>query len=431
LVLQTAGPLIGCYSRNYITWDGFYLNEVYAAPAPDTGLVTINASNNCTIQNTEVSGIFVDYLDNHNGIRIEGSNFTVVRNNRLHGFGMDKGGDLDGVVTVPSRNQNSAAVMLYDSNDTLIENNEMYDTGVGVFIKGLHAGATQRRNIIRYNYIHDMTDGAGSSIDATYCIELLASYDDQVYQNICKNIGNYAIRIYELGGGGAQPINPIVVNNTFYQVGVPGSSAAVYFQGSAVNGIFQNNIVYNNNLDVISGNLSTQVSGTTLNRNLYFGFANMAYFGDGVRMNFSQWQSAGNDLNSLNSNPLFVNASQNNFRLQTGSPALTLGRAVAGIGGTTGSVIPAGAYITGNEVIGINTGGVSPSPTPTPTPTPPPPTPTPLAGDLNVDHVINSLDWSIMNSQWFTSNSQSDLRVDGQVNSLDFAILSSNWGRTW
>jgi hypothetical protein len=52
-------------------------------------------------------------------------------------------------------------------------------------------------------------------------------------------------------------------------------------------------------------------------------------------------------------------------------------------------------------------------------------------GDLNTDHVINALDWSIMNSQWFTSNSQSDLRVDGIVNSLDFAILSSNWGRTW
>lgn len=56
---------------------------------------------------------------------------------------------------------------------------------------------------------------------------------------------------------------------------------------------------------------------------------------------------------------------------------------------------------------------------------------TPLAGDLNLDHVVNSLDWSIMNSAWFTSNTTADLRVDGQVNSLDFAILSSNWGLTW
>ena len=65
---------------------------------------------------------------------------------------------------------------------------------------------------------------------------------------------------------------------------------------------------------------------------------------------------------------------------------------------------------------------------PTPTPTP---TPTAMVGDINLDHIVNSLDWSLMNTVWFTSNTASDLNHDSSVNSLDFALLSSNWLKTW
>tara|TARA_B100000745_G_scaffold49034_1_gene29361 strand:- start:14542 stop:16764 length:2223 start_codon:yes stop_codon:yes gene_type:complete len=51
-----------------------------------------------------------------------------------------------------------------------------------------------------------------------------------------------------------------------------------------------------------------------------------------------------------------------------------------------------------------------------------------LAGDVNNDNVINSLDWSVMSPQWFTNNSQSDLNGDGTVNSIDFSYLNKNWG---
>jgi hypothetical protein len=61
--------------------------------------------------------------------------------------------------------------------------------------------------------------------------------------------------------------------------------------------------------------------------------------------------------------------------------------------------------------------------------TPPPPPPPPaLQGDLNQDRTVNTLDWSIMNGQWFTSNSQSDINADGLVNSLDFGLMNRNWG---
>ena len=58
------------------------------------------------------------------------------------------------------------------------------------------------------------------------------------------------------------------------------------------------------------------------------------------------------------------------------------------------------------------------------------PTPSPsgtLKGDLNNDRIVNSLDWSIMNSRWFSSDSTADLNSDGIVNSLDFSIMNGNW----
>jgi hypothetical protein len=50
-----------------------------------------------------------------------------------------------------------------------------------------------------------------------------------------------------------------------------------------------------------------------------------------------------------------------------------------------------------------------------------------LAGDLNNDGVINSLDWSSMSFFWFTSVPEDDLNSDGIVNSLDRALLIRNW----
>ncbi len=50
-----------------------------------------------------------------------------------------------------------------------------------------------------------------------------------------------------------------------------------------------------------------------------------------------------------------MNAAGGNFRLQAGSPALTLGRDYYGtFGGNSSTVIPAGAYVTGTEQIGAD-----------------------------------------------------------------------------
>lgn len=52
-------------------------------------------------------------------------------------------------------------------------------------------------------------------------------------------------------------------------------------------------------------------------------------------------------------------------------------------------------------------------------------------GNLNdSDDIINSLDWSVMNSGWGTADAISDINGDGIVNTLDWSFMNSNWGQT-
>jgi hypothetical protein len=67
---------------------------------------------------------------------------------------------------------------------------------------------------------------------------------------------------------------------------------------------------------------------------------------------------------------------------------------------------------------------------PPPLPPPPPPPTATLVGDINKDGIVNSLDWSVMNSKWLTNDANSDLNKDGIVNSIDYSMLNSNWFKT-
>jgi hypothetical protein len=56
---------------------------------------------------------------------------------------------------------------------------------------------------------------------------------------------------------------------------------------------------------------------------------------------------------------------------------------------------------------------------------------TPIVGDINLDHIVNSVDFSILNAHWFTNYAQADFNNDGLVNAIDFSMLNANWFRTW
>ena len=52
------------------------------------------------------------------------------------------------------------------------------------------------------------------------------------------------------------------------------------------------------------------------------------------------------------------------------------------------------------------------------------------AGDFNNDNTVNSLDYSLMNSNWLKNYPTCDINADGIVNSIDFAILKNNYDKS-
>lgn len=53
-----------------------------------------------------------------------------------------------------------------------------------------------------------------------------------------------------------------------------------------------------------------------------------------------------------------------------------------------------------------------------------------IFGDINQDDIVNSLDLSLLVSDWSATNSDADINNDGAVGSIDLSILVANWQKT-
>jgi|GEM_PF-2812973 len=50
-----------------------------------------------------------------------------------------------------------------------------------------------------------------------------------------------------------------------------------------------------------------------------------------------------------------------------------------------------------------------------------------IAGDVNGDGVINSIDWSLINTRWFKRDYNYDINGDRIINSIDWSFIKKNW----
>ena len=50
-------------------------------------------------------------------------------------------------------------------------------------------------------------------------------------------------------------------------------------------------------------------------------------------------------------------------------------------------------------------------------------------GDVNNNNVVDEFDWSLVNSNWDTSNTAGDANGDGTVNDFDWSLVNSNWDK--
>jgi hypothetical protein len=174
--------------------------------------------------------------------------------------------------------------------------------------------------IIRRNTIHDLT-GSGERygiFPEAYCS--FQSIDN----NIIYNIGYVCLQIGSTPTGG--PLSGVVEHNTLYQCGRSG----IHINSSS--GVtYRNNIVATNGDEVIGvANVGSRVVNNTFRNNLYWkaGATLIAHWTSDdpypyffSNLTFSQWNSASGETGDKNADPLFVNPSAGDFRLQSGSPA--------------------------------------------------------------------------------------------------------------
>lgn len=332
-----AGPAIGSNGRNWIVWDGFYIDENNVNTVPDTGPVTVWLANNVVLRNLELRGKHATWSDNHNGVRIEASDRVTLEYCLIYNFSMTQAG------------RNGSAVMTYTSTNVVMQNNTIHTSDGGIFVKGSNVGPfTIRRNLI-YGIRSDgiVFGGIGTPEGSAGAV---------VTQNIVRT-SNSGVAF--IGYDAYSPQNVIIANNTLV-----GNQAGLFFKPNTAgyrNIRVYNNIVSNSGVSMQGEDVS-DLSNVGIQHNFYHGGSTLGRL-NYTNYSLAQWQSSlGKDNASpvaRTGDPLFVNAGSNDYRLQSGSTARTGGIDIGDVNGngSTSDGIAVGAYITGSETIGSGTGG--------------------------------------------------------------------------
>jgi hypothetical protein len=327
-------PIIGAVNRRFIVWDGFRLNENNIHTKADTGPVAVWGSDNITLQNLTVRGNTSIWNDNHNAIRIENSHHVRVRNSTLSG------------TRNPPGNRNGSGITLYGTKNIVVENNEMYDTACGVFIKGHNDGPVT----VRYNYFHDLDKEA-------VAVHFLGTQTGQggarIYQNIVRNSTN-GFTLFGTSEYHEGPSNVDIVNNTIYN----NSSVGIYVKlGAGFRDIvIANNIVSGSGLGLKTEDPSV-LRAFTYRNNLYHNNDVHAKVGS-RNYDYAAWRNSfrKDTVGSLLTNPGFSDTSGNTLTLSANSRARRAGVDILNLQGQgTTARINMGARVTGNEVIGVRT----------------------------------------------------------------------------
>jgi parallel beta-helix repeat protein len=258
---------------------------------------------------------------------------ATVSNNRFNGY-KDLGGS----------DENAAGITVYGCSNLIVENNEFYNNVTGIYLKGTTGGIRITGLLLRKNLFYN---NAGAGIFTVAVGDPYSTLPvNKIYQNIIWGSGYFGIRANQW------------TRNTYFINNTVAGSLGMFLASNPEEGAFfsvyvHNNISHSNTVGFSLGTV-TNASLLNINNNLISNYSVYGSF-SGVNYDDISFKSAtGYQSNSSTRNPLFLNYAERDFRLQAGSPALTLGVDILNLtDGGTSARIPAGAYITGNEVIGI------------------------------------------------------------------------------
>lgn len=371
------GAVMGALNVDYVTWKGFTIDEANAPSATDTGPVVLWSTTGSILENNTITGD-TSYFpgDNHVGIRMENTQGVVIRNNRISYF--RNGGDPACVTSCVYNNPaNGACIETYYSGNATIYSNELHHCGTGIFLKGNGTdGGTHPLGggpfTMYLNYIHD-----NSVMGSYFYRRETAAEGTGLYtfrQNLIVNCPyGAAIQVFSEGDG-SEPRLVRYVNNT-----VVGGTSSVLFLGlqPSAGHWFYNNIFSGPSTQYVEVQGKTNANvGDTARLIMDYNVGNGAgtrwgLTDSGGSTTLANWTSnTGQDSHSSNASPSFAGASD--YRLCTGSntpvvgcagasAALTVGLDVLDLDndGSTADTVPAGAYLTGSEVLGAGGSGAT------------------------------------------------------------------------
>jgi len=238
----------------------------------------------------------------------------------------------------------AAGVFVGDNANNQIIHNHIYD----LFWSGICVGSVQdfgpnnaRSNVVEFNHVHDIGQGVLSDVAGIYT---------------CSTPGTrirfnrvHDVRRRDYGGWGIYPDEGahglLIQNNLVYRCQDGALFAHHNRNITAENNIFafnhraqierggiggfeltcRRNLIYYREGQAI-GAYGGKRSGTNVclfDRNLYWNASGAPVLFGGRSL--AEWRALGQDRNSLIADPLFVDATQGDFRLRAGSPAGKVG----------------------------------------------------------------------------------------------------------
>lgn len=334
--LGTACPMYGSYFKNYITYDGFFVDMAYAQPKGDSGVIRVDNAVGVHFRNFEIKGTRTNMQSNPVIYRPHTSRGTVLSNFRAYDFSNDTTGS-----NVP---QAALFSDQYGDQDFLIENFEISNTERGIFLKGAPEGVsnygTIRNGIVRgvsscYQF-NAVDDARVTTLEYSLC------YDVHWGGGIVFSAETESSR------------NLLVHHNTVARV----NASSINTEGgiAARRSGFGGNVVMRDNLiDIDSGRyghgadfgaISTLPAMMDYN-GYYKNGANVSWSHNGVQYDsLAAWRSGtGRDQSSLvlSSSP-FMDRAAGDFRVAAGHPAKT----ASSTGGELGAF--AGSRVVGVEL---------------------------------------------------------------------------------
>jgi hypothetical protein len=337
----TGCPMYGAYGRNYITFDGFYVDMAQAYMKEDSGVIRPDSATGIHFRNFVIKGATLTVASNPVIYRPQNARDTVLSNFRAYDFINNPIGS--------ATPQGALFSDQYGDQNFLIEHFEIRNTQRGIFLKGTAPGPVFNYGTIRYGSVSNVSscyqfnDLDGNNLTT---LEYALCYDVTSGAGIVMSSETTAAR------------NLLIHHATVARV----NSANIETHGcfySRANGIGSNVTIRDIVCDINSGTFGhgadfaevrslpamQNYNGYTRNGStVTWAFNNTQYNG------LTAWQSAtGRDTNGflLPSN-LFVDRANGNFRISTGHMAKTAS--------STGGEI--GAY-AGNRTVGVDTAGTT------------------------------------------------------------------------